>query len=80
LLAEGADVNERSMSSIARYGWTALHYAAVMNDPNMIRMLIGQGADPYLVGKGGNCIRVALAKDKYMAVATLVSLGVRTFC
>ena len=73
-------MNERSTSSISRYGWTALHYAAVIGDTDMIRLLMGQGANPLLVGKGGNCMYVALAKDKYMAVATLVSLGVRTFC
>jgi len=40
LLAAGADVNQRGIND-----WTPLHYAAALDDPRGIELLVAQGAD-----------------------------------
>jgi ankyrin repeat protein len=42
LLDHGADINALS------FGWSALHAAVAIPDPDMAELLIGRGADPYV--------------------------------
>lgn len=45
LLAHGADVNQKNQNG-NQQGWTALHYAVVQNQKEMVELLVQNKADP----------------------------------
>jgi ankyrin repeat protein len=67
-IADGADLNFRNY-----YGWTALHYAAIQNDPNMIQLLIRSGCDINARNKRGRTpLHLAALTGKTETVKTLL--------
>ena len=48
LLEHGADVNSLAFHALAYKGWSALHEAAYKNHPEIVKLLLKYGADPYL--------------------------------
>jgi len=71
LLRAGADVG-----GTRRNGWTALHFAAVCDDPETAALLLAAGADPDAADDEGDTpLAVALARGSSAAAALLAHRG-----
>eukprot|EP00906_Rhabdomonas_costata_P008530 RCo012143 len=58
------------------YGWTALHYAAEADNPEMIEYLVSQGAPLDLqAGDGSTALEWARSRNRRRAISTLEKLS-----
>ena len=69
LLRAGADIG-----ASRRNGWTALHFAAMYDDPETAAVLLAAGADPDAADdKGDTPLTVALTNESSVAAALLLA-------
>jgi ankyrin repeat protein len=71
LLENGADVNSALISKNAA-GWTALHFAAINGDTELVEYLILQGANVNHTSDGGSTALSLAKQEKYEALVSLL--------
>lgn len=71
LLENGADVNSALISKNAA-GWTALHFAAINGDTELVEYLILKGANVNHTSDGGSTALSLAKQEKYEALVSLL--------
>jgi len=67
LIAKGADANSRTSPN----GWSALHYAAMNGNLNLVQQLLSSGADPNYAGSKDGQANSAAVKPLILAQVCL---------
>jgi ankyrin repeat protein len=67
LIGKGADANSRNTPN----GWSALHYAAMNGNVEIVKALLKAGADPNYAGAKDGQAKSALAKPYSLALGML---------